>query len=193
MKGKLILVLGGSRSGKSSVAEKFAAGLGQKVVYIATAAVLDNEMARRVEKHRAVRPGNWETIEETHEINNILRNLGQETEVFLLDCLTLWISNLLLDDMLMSGKPTAEKEKYIVNRIEEFCQTASAMPAHMIVVSNEVGQGIVPEYPISRLYRDIVGLANQMVAKYADEVYLTVAGIPVELKSLTSFGGKNSW
>ena len=186
MQGKLILVLGGSRSGKSGVAEHLAKQMGERVVYIASAAALDEEMLRRVQKHRAVRPTNWRTVEETHEIPQVLRDLGQAAEVFLLDCLTLWISNLLLDESLMSSKSDDEKEAYIINKVDELARAALSVPAHLIVVSSEVGQGIVPEYPISRLYRDIVGLANQTLAGYADEVYLTVAGIPVELKSLTA-------
>ncbi|ACV63846.1 Adenosylcobinamide-phosphateguanylyltransferase [Desulfofarcimen acetoxidans DSM 771] len=186
MQGKLILVTGGSRSGKSSVAEHLAKKIGGSVVYIASAAALDEEMLRRVAKHRSARPAHWQTIEETHDIPRVLRHAGQSAEVILLDCLTLWISNLLLDDSLMGGKSDEEKEACIINRVDELVQAALSVPAHVLVVSSEVGQGIVPEYPISRLYRDIVGLANQKLAFHADEVYLTVAGIPVELKSLAA-------
>ena len=186
MQGKLILMLGGSRSGKSGAAEQLAKKMGEKIVYIASAAALDEEMLRRVKKHRAVRPKHWRTVEETHEIAQVLRDSERAADVFLFDCLTLWISNLLLDESLMGGKSDDEKEAYVIDKVDELARVALSVPAHLLVVSSEVGQGIVPEYPISRLYRDIVGLANQTLAGYADEVYLTVAGIPVELKSLAA-------
>ncbi|MCL6634180.1 MAG: bifunctional adenosylcobinamide kinase/adenosylcobinamide-phosphate guanylyltransferase [Peptococcaceae bacterium] len=182
MKGKLILVLGGSRSGKSRFAEQMAGRLGGRVVYIATAAVRDGEMAERVRLHRARRPRWWETVEEEKNILGVLGQAGRG-DVFLLDCVTLWLTNLLLDEDIPSpGAGRAEKEAYIVEQAMRLADTVHT-GAHLILVSNEVGLGLVPEYPLGRAFRDLAGKVNQELAARADQVFFTVAGIPLEIKS----------
>lgn len=185
MRGKLILTLGGSRSGKSELAEKIAGHLGERVTYIATAALRDDEMKERVMLHRERRPKSWKTVEEE---KNILMKLekGREGDVFLLDCATLWVTNLLLDESLPEpGAKPGQKEAYIIEqatRLADIVETG----AHLIVVSSEVGLGLIPEYALGRAFRDMAGKVNQLLASKADEVYFTIAGIPLEIKSLAS-------
>lgn len=178
-KGKLILVLGGTRSGKSYFAERMAESLGERVVYLATAAVLDEEMALRVVNHRQRRPDKWQTREESIRVVDQVEGLSGDFDVILLDCLTLWLTNLLLDDTF-SGP---EKEIYIVNQVEQLARTCVHSKAHVIIVSNEVGHGLVPDNSLGRAFRDLSGQANQIIAKNADEVYWVVAGLPLEIKS----------
>lgn len=185
--GKFIFVLGGARSGKSSVAEKITKKLGEKVLYIATAAVLDKEMEKRVELHRQRRPENWTTIEETHNISEVVKENSDLYDVIMIDCLTILVSNLLIDENYPSPNTklhSAEKDKAILDEIKQLSITAQEAKAHVVIVSNELGSGIVPANEIGRVYRDLVGWANQTAAGYADEVYYTIAGLPVELKQL---------
>jgi len=184
MKGKLILVLGGSRSGKSEFAEKIAARLGERVVYVATAAVLDDEMKERVRLHRIRRPQLWETVEEEKDILSVLKK-GCQGDVFILDCVTVWLANLLLDKNVPGREVnSAKKEDYILEQAVKLADTVET-GLHLIAVSNEVGQGLVPETSLGRAFRDLAGKANQVFAARAEQVFLTVAGIPVEIKSLT--------
>ncbi|HEX3032949.1 MAG TPA: bifunctional adenosylcobinamide kinase/adenosylcobinamide-phosphate guanylyltransferase [Bacillota bacterium] len=178
-RGRLILVLGGARSGKSTFAEDLVGRIGGQVAYIATSQALDDEMRDRIRLHRERRPANWVTIEETHWVAD--RLAGLEADVVLLDCLTLLISNLLLDEEF--GSPE-NKTEAILKEITKLAQAARDSKADVIVVSNEVGQGLVPTYPLGRLYRDVAGWANQIMARQADEVYMVIAGIPVELQEL---------
>lgn len=183
MKGKLILIIGGARSGKSKFAEKVAISLGSKITYIATAASLDDEMAERIRLHQALRPKDWVTVEEQENVIEVILS-GCKGDVFLLDCLTLWLTNILLDDQLPEpGTTKAEKELYIM---EQAARIADAVESgvHLIVVSNEVGMGIVPESPLSRTFRDLAGKVNQVLASKAEHVYLVIAGLPLELKSI---------
>ncbi|RJQ27908.1 MAG: bifunctional adenosylcobinamide kinase/adenosylcobinamide-phosphate guanylyltransferase [Peptococcaceae bacterium] len=183
IKGKFILVLGGARSGKSRLAEEMAARLGGKVVYIATAAVLDGEMAGRVQKHRLRRPEQWETVEETRAVTGLISRRAEAGMVFLLDCITIWLTNLLIEqNSLKSSISGMEKEAVILKEVERLALLAGETPAHVIAVSNEVGLGLVPEYPLGREFRDLAGRANQILARYADEVYLAVAGLPLRIK-----------
>lgn len=180
MKGKLVLVLGGSRSGKSEFAESIAGQMGGAVTYIATAAAGDREMADRVKLHRARRPRDWGTVEEEKDVSRVVSD-GREGDVFLLDCVTVWITNLILDNQL-SGQAFDEKEKYVMGRVFQLAD-AVENGAHLILVSNEVGLGLVPEYPLGRLFRDLAGKVNQVLAAKADQVYFVVAGLPLEIKS----------
>ena len=182
MKGKLVLVLGGSRSGKSEFAESIAGQMGGAVTYIATTAVRDPEMADRVKIHRARRPQDWGTVEEEKDVSRVVSN-GREGEVFLLDCVTVWITNLILDDQLTEQDLKAgEKERYVMEKVFQLAD-AVENGAHLILVSNEVGLGLVPEYPLGRLFRDLAGKVNQVLAARADQVYFVVAGLPLEIKS----------
>lgn len=182
---KFVFILGGARSGKSEVAEQAAAGLGGPVTYLATLAAGDEEMRQRIALHRQRRPSNWVTVEETHDIPGEVARLGKGRGVLLVDCLTGWITNLLTDDGVpRPGASDGEKEEYIISRVGELTEAAVNSAASVVMVSNEVGLGLVPAYPVGRLFRDITGRANRMVASRADEVYLVVAGLPVEIKSL---------
>jgi len=178
-RGKLIFVTGAARSGKSFYAEKIAAELKGKVFYIATCVPGDDEMHERVARHQARRPAEWRTIEEPHDPARVIKEFDDTQHIFLLDCLTLLVSNLMLREDAESG------EEDILEKISELAKVSYESSAQIIIVSNEVGWGIVPGDPLSRSYRDIIGRANQKIASYADEVYITIAGIPVELKALT--------
>lgn len=180
MKGKLILVLGGARSGKSELAERIASQLGETVQYIATAKVQDAEMADRINLHQARRPASWLTIEEPINILEVLHN-GKQGDVFLVDCATLWLTNLLLTENVPSCEVTFD---YILEQAEAVAETVN-QGHHLIIVSSEVGLGLIPEYPLSRTFRDLSGKVNQILAAKADQVYLTIAGLPLEIKSLS--------
>ncbi|WP_018247678.1 bifunctional adenosylcobinamide kinase/adenosylcobinamide-phosphate guanylyltransferase [Orenia marismortui] len=185
---QLILVLGGARSGKSSFAEEIVTKLGGKdVTYIATSESRDQEMVDRIEKHRKSRPQEWTTIEEVKSIAQVLDRMNKGS-VVLLDCLTLLISNLLLQ-----GEDLAEdeydfnvqgREERIIQEIEEIIAKVEEKDLILVIVSNELGQGLVPNYKLGRVYRDIVGRANQLLANSADEVYITYASLPIEIKEL---------
>ncbi|MGI5922215.1 MAG: bifunctional adenosylcobinamide kinase/adenosylcobinamide-phosphate guanylyltransferase [Syntrophomonadaceae bacterium] len=177
-RGKLVFVTGAARSGKSLFAEKMAAELAGKVIYIATCVPGDDEMRERVAHHQARRPSHWQTIEEDLHPAQVIKELDEPGHVFLLDCLTLLVSNLLL-------RPGATDEEQIIKEMSELTRISLESAAHVIIVSNEVGWGIVPGDPLSRLYRDIMGRVNQKMASSADEAYITIAGIPIELKALT--------
>ncbi|MBO8137465.1 MAG: bifunctional adenosylcobinamide kinase/adenosylcobinamide-phosphate guanylyltransferase [Desulfotomaculum sp.] len=186
-RGNLTLVIGGASSGKSSFAEKLAGSISDNVTYVATAAVLDDEMARKVALHRLSRPQHWKTIEETTNLIDVINKHSQEDEVILIDCLTLWLSNLLLNASNSSpGISWPEKESHILNEVKKLAEIAANSSAEVIIVANEVSLGLVPNNKLGRAFRDVAGRANQVVAQYADEVYLVVAGIPIEIKSLAS-------
>lgn len=177
------MVLGGSRSGKSEFAERIAEYLGKRVVYIATAAIRDHEMAERVRIHRERRPESWVTVEEEKDFLWTLEK-GQEGDVFLLDCATLWVTNMLLAENLpRTGAKQEEKEAYILEQANRLADTVEK-GAHLIVVASEVGLGLVPDYSLGRVFRDTAGKVNQLLASKSDEVYFTIAGIPLEMKSL---------
>ena len=177
-RGKLVFVTGAARSGKSFFAEKMAAELEGKVTYIATCVPGDDEMHDRVARHRERRPVNWLTIEEAYNPAQVIKEADEPGHIFLMDCLTLLVSNLIL-------RSDPQGEEQILEKVSELAKVSYESAAHVIIVSNEVGWGIVPGDPLSRLYRDIIGRANQKIASYADEAYVTIAGIPIELKALT--------
>jgi adenosylcobinamide kinase/adenosylcobinamide-phosphate guanylyltransferase len=180
--GKLTLILGGARSGKSNYALQLALQHGGTVLYIATAQALDLEMANRIEKHRQERPKDWITREVPRGIAASLQQQPATAGVVILDCLTLLITNLL-----MAASPDEEQpdEAAALQSLEdELAQLLPAIQASRsdwIVVSNEVGLGLVPPYPLGRIYRDLLGRANQKLASIADEVFWMVAGIPVPI------------
>ncbi len=175
---KLILILGGARAGKSLFAQELAKSLGEKVIFVATAEALDEEMRERIEKHRQARPKSWRTLEAPKELAKNLKRELREEEVVVIDCLTLLLSNLM--------REKGEAREKIRQEIEELLDLFERSKASFIFVSNEVGMGIVPEYELGRKYRDLLGEVNQFLARRADKVYFLLAGLPLELKSISA-------
>ena len=177
MKNSIVLVTGGARSGKSAFAENLVRSYGGRRVYVATAPVCDAEMAERVRLHRERRAADgWTTIEEQVDLPQALRQAASEgATAVLIDCLTLWINNLLYHDASLDEAGFAE-------RCRELLTTLRALPLSCVMVLSEVGLGMVPENALARRFRDLSGLCAQMVASEADEVFLVVAGIPVKIK-----------
>ena len=218
--GKLTLILGGARSGKSAFAEQRAKELGgDSVLYVATSETKDEEMQQRVEKHRTDRPTAWGTLEaprnvaqalrhrscrehvgarrQAHTVpvsyreDTALRQARSAAKVILLDCMTFLVANHLMDAAGPEGDPFAAPsadpfdariEANVVAEVEALAAYVQETEVEMLVVSNDVGLGVVPPYELGRAYRDILGRANQILARYADEVFLLVAGIPMRVK-----------
>lgn len=198
--GKMTLILGGARSGKSTFAERRARELGgNDVLYVATSETKDEEMQQRVEKHRADRPSAWGTVEASRNVAQALRQAqdtalrqgGSVARVILLDCMTFLVANHLMDAAGPEDDPfddpsadpfDAQIEADVVAEVEALGTYLQETDVEMLVVSNEVGLGVVPPYELGRAYRDILGRANQILARHADEVYLLVAGIPMKVK-----------
>ena len=175
----LTLILGGARSGKSDYAEKLAAQQGNQVLYIATAEAGDQEMLDRIAAHQRARPSHWQTLEAPRHVGPALERLPDKPAVWLLDCLTLLVSNIIL---AMDQEPTPVIEAAVQSELESILATQVTQAAALIIVSNEVGLGLVPSYTLGRLYRDILGRANQHLAARADQVIFMVAGLPMTLK-----------
>ena len=171
----LTLLLGGVRSGKSARAVELA-GAGERVLFVATAGLHDDDMRARAVAHRAERPASWDTLEETIALAHSIDALSDAHDVIVIDCLTLWVSNLLC----ASGSPPSERE--IADHVRALLDVQRVSRAHWIVVSNEVGLGIVPPTSLGRAYRDALGRANQLVAAAATRVDLMVAGLELRLK-----------
>jgi adenosylcobinamide kinase/adenosylcobinamide-phosphate guanylyltransferase len=174
----MTFILGGARSGKSRFAQELAAKLGTRVLFVATAESLDEEMSARIKAHKKSRSPTWKTLETPTDVAKAMRGKIGDAEVVIVDCLTLLVSNLMgtedIDAETLDKKVTAELKDLIA-----FMRTTKA---YFIIVSNEVGLGLVSPYPAGRVYRDALGIANQMLAKNADEVYFMVAGIAIPLK-----------
>lgn len=193
---ELIVILGGARSGKSAFAERLAASKGQSVAFIATATAGDDEMRERIARHRASRPKGWYTIEEPLEVARAVRKAAELADVLLLDCITLWLGNVLLqtsgldekDDEVEVEFHTRSKlfDESALKEIEAMLAVVKSLGPNktLIVVSNEVGFGVVPAYFLGRLYRDTLGYVNQRLAQVADRVYFMVAGLAVDIKRL---------
>lgn len=182
--GTIILVTGGARSGKSAFAERYAAAHGRRIAYIATAQILDEEMRYRVALHRERRPEAWQTYEAPFAAEQAIEEAAEASDTILFDCVTIYLSNLLcsLDETQLADEAFVHAQSE--EAIDRLVAASRAGGARCIFVTNEVGAGIVPEHRLSRLYRDMAGRANQKLAKAAEEVYLTVAGIPVNLRKL---------
>ena len=172
MSKEIILITGGARSGKSQYAERRAVEMGGRRLYVATAEAKDEEMVQRIAEHRQRRGNQWRTIEEPLELTQALLAERGKTDFALVDCLTLWISNLLIQ----------RDDKYASERVEELIETLPELNFHLVFVTNEVGWGIVPDNPLARKFRDLAGWTNQRVAQAANEVILMVAGIPMIAK-----------
>ena len=203
----LILVTGGARSGKSGFAERLAAHRAappagrHRVTYLATSETLDEEMTARVAAHRAARPGTWTTVECPVDVPGAVRERAADTDVFLLDCVTFWTTNLLFsggafggsappdegfnyDDSLLPAAEERAAAARVTAAVDALIGAVAHTGATLVAVTNEVGLGVVPEYPLARLYRDQLGWANQRLARSAGEVYLLVAGFALDVKSL---------
>ena len=177
---RLILLLGGARSGKSSHAQKLAEASGKAVAYIATAQPLDDEMAARIDAHKAERPASWKTLEIPFGLATQLDSL--KSEVVILDCVTLLVSNLLMQYESNELIDEAQSRRAVEAEIDSLLTRVRTGTQDWIVISNEVGLGLVPAYQMGRVYRDLLGWANQRLAAEADEVYLMVAGLPMKVK-----------
>jgi adenosylcobinamide kinase/adenosylcobinamide-phosphate guanylyltransferase len=174
------LITGGARSGKSRLAQELAVKAGGQVLFVATAEAGDEEMKRRIEAHRKLRPAGWETLEiTTHIGSQIIKNIGKAKTV-IIDCITLLINNVF--QQFDKNADPSLLEKAIVAEINELLDCIKRTKADFIIVTNEVGLGIIPGDKVSRLYRDLLGTANRMLAEKADEVCLMIAGIPVYVK-----------
>lgn len=184
-KGKLYFITGGARSGKSRFAEELASSLEEQVLYIATCEARDDEMLRRIELHKKRRSLLWKTIEEPFNVDKILSQYGNEFKVILIDCLTLFVTNhLFAGQNDQELKFTIEKEDEILNKVRKLANISLEVNANVIIVSNEVGMGLVPVNSLGRFYRDLLGRVNQVIANKADEVYFMVSGLPLKIKSL---------
>jgi len=171
---KITFILGGARSGKSSFAVKLAAENSGKTAFIATCEPLDQEMRKRIELHKQKRPREWQTFEAPYDIAAVLKNISGKFKIIIIDCLTLLVSNL----MLKGDKNDAEIEKEIHRIILLLKQSGS----DSIIVSNEVGLGIIPQNELGRSFRDTAGRINQLVAKEADDAFFLISGIPWKIK-----------
>lgn len=171
--GKVTFVIGGARSGKSTQAANIARRTTGKVAFIATCKPLDREMKKRVRLHRKTRPRNWQCFEELTDLPAVLKKISGRFDCVIIDCLTLLVSNSLLEGM---------GEKTVLSRMKEAMKLLKKMDVEAVIVSNEVGLGIVPGNELARGFRDTAGRINQLVAEYADEVIFTVAGLSLRLK-----------
>lgn len=171
---EILLITGASRSGKSFFAQEWVEGFPAPRVYLATAQALDEEMADRIRRHQEARGQGWVTLEEPLDVAQAMRVGGDGAAVILLDCVTLWLNNLL-----MAGF----SDDIVLDRTEALMDALASVPCPVAVVTNEVGWGIVPDNVLGRRFRDLAGTINQRLARVADRVVLMVAGIPVRVKS----------
>jgi adenosylcobinamide kinase/adenosylcobinamide-phosphate guanylyltransferase len=188
----LVLVTGGARSGKSKFAEAYTAHLASEAIYVATAQIYDDEMQHRAKMHQLQREQSgypWTVIAEPYELAQVLEklNVADPPQVVLIDCMTLWLSNWLLKwldaDPLKEKNAQNDRIQQLTDlKLEELWLSLVDYKGTILMVTNEVGNGIVPEYRLGRLYRDLAGIMNQRLAALCDQVFLVTAGIPIELK-----------
>ena len=176
---KTILIIGGARSGKSYFAQELARHESQPVLFVATAEAGDDEMRQRIEEHKKARPDEWVTLETTTHVGRQILEKAGITKTVILDCITLLVNNVFLK---CSELDAASIEKEVMAEIDEVVRCIGQVEANFIIVTNEVGLGLVPANKMGRLYRDALGRANQVLASHADEVYLMVAGMPLLIK-----------
>jgi adenosylcobinamide kinase/adenosylcobinamide-phosphate guanylyltransferase len=186
---RLILVTGGARSGKSTYAEQLVQSGRRSVAYIATATAGDEDMRDRIARHQAARPSSWHTIEEPLRLADAVHRAAALADTILLDCITVWLSNwLLVQDELISveSTPASVYCEGALQEIEALLEEAAALDAakKLVIVTNEVGLGIVPAFALGRVYRDVLGVVNRRLAQEAARVYLLVSGLAVDIKRL---------
>ncbi len=181
-KDDIVLILGGARSGKSDMAQKLADGRGKAVVFIATATAGDEDMRERIEAHKRSRPSGWKTIESPVLAGESLSKIDSKTDVVIVDCLTMLVANILMD----RGEHADERalDDAVRAEIDSLLAECARLGCACIVVSNETGMGIVPEYRLGRVFRDSLGRANKYIASKADKVLLMIAGLAVDVKRL---------
>ena len=186
---ELTLITGGVRSGKSAFAVRLADGSGGRVLFLATMAPGDDEGRRRVRRHQEDRPAHWQTVEEPLAVPEALLQWGRHFDTVILDCLTLWVAGLMEATGLLAARHATlgpseldRGEKAVAGRVDDLLAAYREQPSSLIVVTNEVGAGLVPGYPSGRLFRDLLGLANQRLAAEADTVYCLLAGLPLTVK-----------
>ena len=183
---KIILVTGGARSGKSNFAESLCINQNNRTAYIATSVAFDEEMKNRVKKHQESRPKEWKTYEIYKDIYSIVETLDKNHDTVIMDCVTLMVNNLMFTYGIDVDKATSEQldelENYIREQIIKLLEAVKKTNLYFVIVSNEIGMGIVPENKLARIYGDFVGRANQLISKYSDEVYFVVSGIPMKVK-----------
>ncbi len=177
---KMILLLGGARSGKSSFAQKIAREIGDEILFVATAEPGDDEMVMRIRQHQAERPKSWRTIEAPLKVGNAIANGWQGEKGVILDCMTVLAGNIVAGE----GEKASDTqiEMLLNEEVQGILKTYHRIEATWIIVSNEVGLGVVPAYPMGRIYRDALGRVNQQLGSIADEVLFLVAGLPMKLK-----------
>lgn len=198
----MILVTGGASSGKSAFAERYAAYLGHKGIYIATSQIIDDEMERRIELHRTKRLESgfaWETYEEPYDLTERINQINSDytkvdqahdmeadmsPPVVLVDCMTMWLTNWLLsyERQETEYEPQDKVQQQIVSKMDDLLEAVTAFQGKIILVTNEVGDSITPQQRLGRRFRDLAGLMNQHLAAKSEQVFLVTAGIPIELK-----------
>lgn len=171
---RITFITGGARSGKSRFAQTLAEACPGPLLYVATAGIGDREMAERVRQHRVARGERWQTLEEEHDLAGRLPGVAVGRGAVLIDCITLWLANVLCS---CRDRPGAARQE-----VERFAAALPGLAAPLFIVSNEVGAGIVPENPLARSFRDLAGEVNQRLAAAADEAWLVVSGLPLRLK-----------
>ena len=171
--GKITLILGGARSGKSQCAVKLAKGYAKSVLFVATASAKDSEMRQRIKLHKKNRPAHWKTQEEPKKIVSLIKKLPDKFDLVIIDCLTLFISNLLLEK---------KSDAYIEKEVILILKGLKNSKFESILVSNEVGLGIVPDNPLARRFRDLAGRINQRLTRWSDKVYFIISGLPIKIK-----------
>jgi len=186
---ELTLITGGVRSGKSAFAVRLAERSGDRVLFLATMAPDDDEGRRRVRRHQEDRPAHWQTVEEPLAVPEALLQWGRHFDTVILDCLTLWVAGLMEATGLLAARHATlgpseldRGEKAVAGRVDDLLAAYREQPSSLIVVTNEVGAGLVPSYSSGRLFRDLLGLANQRLAAQADTVYCLLAGLPLTVK-----------
>ena len=179
-----ILIIGGARSGKSDYAQELALSLPQPVLFVATAEAGDEEMRQRIEAHREKRPATWKTLEAPASIGDRIRNEIGSIPTVIIDCITLLVNNVFNKHSGPDGELSDSGliERDVNTEIESLVECMNKVNASFIVVTNEVGQGLVPASSMSRLYRDMLGKTNRILAKNMDEVYMIIASLPVKIK-----------
>jgi len=188
---KSILIIGGVRSGKSRFAQELALKLGEPVLFVATAAAGDEEMRQRIEEHQRARSATWTTLEVTTQIASQIEQKIGKAQVVIVDCITLLLNNIFSQyvDQTSEQIDAPLIEKKVISEIDELVDCINRIDTSFIMVTNEVGTGLVPANRVGRLYRDLLGKANQLLARRVDEVYLLVTGLPVQIKPPQHLGG----